>query len=149
MQTIRDPSALSSALEAIHGRIFSAEHVLYDPEARVLSVSLARRDTGEPPLSVRNLGLLYRRWRVPLRETTVRVRRVRAHEIERGEWRLSGLGFEGDTLTFLSGPVAVVRVRVDGLDLSVIETPHIVGERVESCVLGFLRRSATRRTDGP
>jgi hypothetical protein len=146
MQSVRDPGELSLALELCHGRWFSAEDVLYDPEAAVLSISLARRATEEAPLLVRNLGWLYRRWRIRLLETVLHIRRVTDHRIAEGAWRLEALGFWSGTFSVYAAERPVVRAEVEALDLAVEETPNLVGERVESCALGFLRGYEIRRT---
>jgi len=145
MRRVRDPQELAAALDALHGRWFSSEDVLYDPEERSLSISLARRDEGEGPLLVRNLGWLYRRWRVQLRETLLVIRGVRDHRIAEGDWRLEAVGFHGGEVTIHALEVPVVRARVDALDLEFGDTPNVVGERVESCALGFLRSYEIRR----
>lgn len=145
MQTVRDPDDLSLVLELCHGRWFAADDVLYDPETAVLSISLARRATEEAALLVRNLGWVYRRWRVPLRETVLHIRRVTDHRIAEGGWRLEGLGFRGGTVSVYALERPVVQAEVEALDLAVSETPNLVGERVESCALGFLRRYEIRR----
>jgi hypothetical protein len=145
MRAVRDPDELSLVLELCHGLWFSSEDVLFDPETSVLTISLARRATDEAPLLVRNLGWLYRRWRVPLRETVLRIHRVIDHEIHPGEWRLEALGFHNGAVSVFALERPVIRARVERLEIEAEETPTMVGERVESCALGFLRRYEIRR----
>jgi hypothetical protein len=145
MRSVREPDDLDAVLDLLHGRWFASDDVLYDPEEGALSISLARRAEEEAPLVVRNLGWIYRRWRVPLRETVLRIHRVRDHQIAEGDWRLEAVGYHGDTVTVYALERPVIRARVDGLALEVQETPNLVGERIESCTLGFLRRYGIRR----
>jgi hypothetical protein len=145
MQIVRDPRDLSGVLELLHGRWFSADDVVFDPHVGVLSVSLARRASEEAPLLERSLGWLYRRWRTPLRETVLRVHRVTEHVIDDGHWRLEAVGYHSGVVALYAAERPVVRARVEELDLDVEETPSVVGERVESCALGFLRRYEVRR----
>lgn len=147
MRSVRDPDELSAVLDLLHGRWFSSDDVLYDPEAATLSVSLARRAGEEGPLLVRNLGWLYRRWHVPLRETLLQIHRVIDHEIAEGAWRLEAVGFHAGTVSVYALEHPVISARVEGLALEVEERPDLVGERVESCTLGFIRRYEIRRAD--
>jgi hypothetical protein len=146
MQIVDDPAGLGEALELLHGRWFSAEGVLADPETGTLTVSLARRASEEPPFLERNARWLYRRWSEPLRETLLRIRGVRDYVIEEGEWRLEAVGFHAGTVSVYAAEAPVIRARVDALRLEVEETPTVVGERVESCTLGFFRRYTIRWT---
>lgn len=146
MRAVRDPDELSLVLELCHGRWFSSADVLFDPDASVITVSLARRATDEAPLLVRNMGWLYRRWRVPLRETILRIHGVTDHEIHPGEWRLEALGFHNGAVSVFAVERPVIRAQVERLELEAEETPNLVGERVESCALGFLRRYEIRRS---
>lgn len=145
MRRVDRPEDLAAALDVLHGRWFSSDDVLYDPEERSLSISLARRDEGEGPLLVRNLGWLYRRWRVQLRETVLVIRGVRDHRIAEGDWRLEAVGFHGGEVSVYALESPVVLAKVERLDLEFGDTPNVVGERIESCALGFLRRYEIRR----
>ena len=146
MQVVRDPAELGEVLNLLHGRWFSSHDVVVAPRAGALIVSLARRASEEPPFLDRNLGPLFRRWRIPLRETILTIRNLTDHVIEPGDWRLEALGFENGTVSLFAGEAPVVRATVSDLRLEVRETPRVVGERIESCTLGFIRRYAIRRT---
>lgn len=146
MQVVHDPAGLGEVLDVLHGRWFSSEDVVVDPHEGTLIVGLARRSSEEPPFLDRSLGPLFRRWRVPLRETVLRIRNVADHAIERGDWRLEAVGYDGGIVSLIAEEVPVVRAAVASLRIEVEETPQVVGERIESCTLGFIRRYHVRRT---